>query len=159
MVLTLPSQLFKSSCVGVWPDQAFLFRIFNQESEHCHIVGEKSLHVSSQSSLMINMFQFVNVSYGGLEKVYKDQFHLFSILEQQEGLISILVLSHYNLSPSFFSIFHGVNRIVCPTHVQERTNNFQAEMNHESYCLFSSKVNSHSFYDPIIILMDEVLNI
>ena len=69
------------------------------------------------------MFQFVNLSYGRLEKVYKDQFHLFSILEQQEGLTSILVLSHYNLSPYAFSNFSRVNIIECPTHVEDRTNN------------------------------------
>ena len=104
---------------------------------------------------MNNIFHFINLSYGWLEKVYKDHFHLFSILEQQEGLISILVLSHYDVFPSGFSIFPGVNRIECPTHVEERTKNCLAELNHKSYGLFPSKVISH-YYDPIITLMDEV---
>ena len=93
--------------MGLCSNQAVTFEIFSQEFEHCHIVREKSLHVSSQSSLMNNIFQFVNLSNGWMEKVYKDQFQLFSILEQQEGLTSILVLSHYNLFPSGFSIFPG----------------------------------------------------
>ena len=96
------------------------------------------------------------MSYGWPKKVYKNQFHFFSILEQQEGLISILVLSHYNVSPSGFSIFPGVNRIECPTHVEERTKNCLVKLNHKSYCLFPSKVNSPYFYDPISALIDGV---
>ena len=54
-----------------------------------------------------------------------------------------------------FPNFPGVNRIECPTHVEERTKNCLAELNHESYCLLPSRTNSHTFYDPIGILMDE----
>ena len=99
---------------------------------------------------MNNIFQFVNLSCRWLEKVYKGQFHLFSVLEQQDGLISILVLSHYNLSPSGFSIFLGVNRTESP-HVEERTKNCLAELNHEPYCLF------HQHGTHIIFMIQLVL--
>ena len=49
-----------------------------------------------------------------------------------------------------------MNRIEYPTHVEDRTKDCIAELNHESYCLFPSRVNSHYFYDPIDALMDEV---
>ena len=76
-------------------------------------------------------------------------------MEQREGLISILVLSHYDVFPSGFSIFPGVNRIECPTHVEERKRNCLAELIHKSYGLFPLKVSSH-YYDRISTLMDEV---
>ena len=106
---------------------------------------------------MSNIFQSINLSYGWLEKVYKDQFHLFSIFEQQMGLISFSVSLHYNLSPFDSSIFPGVNRIGFPSQIEEKAKNFLEGMNHESYCLLPSRSNSHYFYDPISILMDEVL--
>ena len=129
---TLPCQLFESSCMGLCSNQAVTFEIFSQESEHGHIIGENVLHIFSQSSLMNNMFQFLNLSYGRLEKVYKDQFHLFSIFKQQMGLISFRVSLHYNLSPYDFSIFPGVNIIECPSRVEEKTKNCLKWLNHES---------------------------
>ena len=77
---TLPSQLFESSCVGLCSIQDATFEIFSQEFEHGHIIGENALHFPYRSSIMNNIFQFINLLYGWLEKVYKDQFHLFSIL-------------------------------------------------------------------------------
>ena len=53
--------------MGLCSNQAVTFKNFSQESEHCHIVGEKALHVSSQSSVMNEFFQFVNMSYGCVE--------------------------------------------------------------------------------------------
>ena len=50
-----------------------------------------------------------------------------------------------------------MNRIECPCWVEEKTKNCLEWMNHESYCLLPSRTSSHSFYDPIGILMDEVL--
>ena len=75
---TLPSQLFKSSCMGLSFNQVVTFEILNQEFQHHHAIGEKVLNVSSQSSVMKKFFQFVNLYYEWLKKVYKDQFHLFS---------------------------------------------------------------------------------
>ena len=68
--------------------------------------------------------------------------------------MSVIVSLHYNLSP-FDS--PGVNRIECPSRVEEKTKYCLEWLNHESYCLIPSRTNSHSFYDPIDILMDEVL--
>ena len=99
----------------------------------------------------------MNLSYWWLEKVYKDQFHLFSIFEQQMGLILFSVSLHYNSSPFVSSIFTGVNTIECPSRIEEKTKNFLEWLSHESYCLLLSRMSSHSFYDPVGILMDEVL--
>ena len=96
---TLSSQLFESSCMGLCSNQAVTFEICSQEFEHGHMIGENALHFPSRSSVINNIFQFINLSYGWLEKVYKDQFHLFSIFKQQMGLISFSVSLHYNLSP------------------------------------------------------------
>ena len=115
----LPSQLFESSCMGLCFDQSF-FEIFNQEHKHCHIIGENALHFLFKSWVMNNIFQSINLSYGWLEKVYKDQFHLFSIFEQQMGLISFSVSLHYNSSPFDFPIFSAVNGIECPSRVERR---------------------------------------
>ena len=98
---TLPSQLSEPSCMGYCSNQA-IFEIFSQEFEHRHIVGESTLHFPSWSSVMSNIFQFINLSYGWLEKVYKDQFHLFSIFKRPMGLISLSVSLHYNLILPFF---------------------------------------------------------
>ena len=106
---------------------------------------------------MSNIVQFLNLYYGWFEKVYKDQFHLFSIFKQQMGLISFLVSLHYNLSPFGSSIFPGVNITECPSRVEEKTKNCLKWLNHESYYLFPSRTSSHYFYDSISILMDEVL--
>ena len=53
---TLPSQLFKSSCMGLSLSQVVTFEILNQKFKHYHVIGEKALHVSSQSSVMNNFF-------------------------------------------------------------------------------------------------------
>ena len=90
-------------------------------------------------------------------KVYKDQFHLFSIFKQQMGLISFTVSLHYNLYPSDSPISSGVNRIECPNRVEEETKNYLEWLSHESYCLLPSRTNLHTFYDPISILIDEFL--
>ena len=132
-----------------------IFEIFSQEFEHGHIIGENTLHFPSWSSVMSNIFQFINLSYGWLEKVCKDQFHLFSIFKQQMGLISFTVSLHHNLSPFDSPISSRVNRIECPSMVEEKTKNCLECLNHESYCLLPSRTNSHTFYDPISILMDE----
>ena len=96
--------------MGLSFNQVVTFEISNQDFKHYHKIGEKVLHVSSQSSVMNNFFQFINLYYGWLEKVYRDQFHLFSNFKQQMGLISFIVSLHYNLSP-FDS--PGVDRIQC----------------------------------------------
>ena len=72
-------------------NQVIPFEIFSRESEHCRTIGEKAFHFPFQPSCVNNIFQFINLSYGWLEKVYKDHFHFFSILEQQMGVISILI--------------------------------------------------------------------
>ena len=143
--------------MGLCSKQSFIFEIFSQESKHGHIIGENALQFPSQSSLMNNIFQFINLSYGLLEKVYKDQFHLFSIFKQQMGLISVTVSFHYNLSPFDSPISSGVNRIEFPSMVEEKTKNCLEWLNHDSYCLLPSSTSSHTFYDPISILIDEFL--
>ena len=118
---TLPSQLFESSCMGLCSKQSFIFEMFSQESKHDHTIGENTLHFPSWSSVMSNIVQFINLYYGWLGKVYKDQFHIFSIFKKQMGLISLLVSLHYNLSPLDSSIFLGVNIIECPSRVEKKT--------------------------------------
>ena len=73
------------------------------------------------------------------------------------GLISFSVSLHYNLSPFDSSIFLGVNIIECLSRVEEKTKNCLKWLNNESYCLLPLRTNSHYFYDPIGILMDEIL--
>ena len=73
---TLPSQLLQSSCMGLLSNQDVTFKIFSHESKHCLVIGE---NVFFQSAWMNNIFWFTNLSYRWLEKVYKDQIHLFSI--------------------------------------------------------------------------------
>ena len=53
---TLPSQLFKSSCMGLCSNHAITFEIFSQEFEHGQIIGENALHFPSRSSVMNNIF-------------------------------------------------------------------------------------------------------
>ena len=129
---TLLSQLSESSCMGFCSDQVATFKIFSQESDNCCIIGEKALHFSFQLSWINNIFQFINLSYGWLDKVYKDHFHLFSILEQQMGLISILTSLQYNVSPFSFSTFPGVNIIECCSWEEEKTKNCIQWLNYES---------------------------
>ena len=105
---------------------------------------------------MNNIFQFINQSYGWLDKVYKDQFHLFSIFEQQIGLIPISISLHCNLSP--FGFFIGVNNIECPIWEEKETKNCLEGLSHVLYCLLPSILNLHNFYDPIGLWMEEVCN-
>jgi len=137
--------------------QSFIFEIFSQESKHGQMIGENTLHFPSWSSVMSNIVQFINLYYGWLEKAYKDKFHLFSIFKQQTGLISFTVSLHYNLTPFDSPISSGVNRIECPSRIEEKTKNCLEWLNHESYFLLPSRTNSHTFYIPISILMDEFL--
>ena len=109
--------------MGLSFNQVVTFEILNQEFKHYHLIGENALDVSSQSSVMNKFFQFVNLYYGWLEKVYKDQFHLFSIFKQQMGSISFTVSLHYNLSPSDLPSSSGLNRIEGPSRVEEKTKN------------------------------------
>ena len=51
---TLPSQPFESSRLGLCSNQVVTF-------EHGHIIGENALHFPSQSSLMNNISQFINI--------------------------------------------------------------------------------------------------
>ena len=50
-----------------------------------------------------------------------------------------------------------MNRIECPSRVEEETKNCLEWPSHESHCLLPSRANLHTFYDPISILMDEFL--
>ena len=50
-----------------------------------------------------------------------------------------------------------MNKIECPSRVEPKTKNCLEWLNHESYCLLPSRTNSHTFYDPIGIMMDEFL--
>ena len=73
------------------------------------------------------------------------------------GLISFTVSLYYNLSPFDSPISSRVNRIECPSKVEEKTKNCLEWLNHESYCLLPSRTSLHTFFDPISILMDEFL--
>ena len=73
------------------------------------------------------------------------------------GLISFTVSLHYNVSSSDSPISSGVNRIECPSRVEEETKNCLELPSHESHCLLPSRANLHTFYDPINILLDEFL--
>ena len=64
---------------------------------------------------------------------------------------------HYNLSPFDSPISSGVNRIECLSKVEEKTKTCLKRLSHDSYCLLPSSTSSHTFYDPISILMDEFL--
>ena len=75
------------------------------------------------------------------------------------GLISFTVSLHYNLSPFDSPVSSGVNRIECPSRVEEKAKNCLEWLNHESDCLLPSRTNSHSFYNPISISMDKVAKI
>ena len=92
----------------------------------------------------------------GREGIYIDQFHLFSIFEQQMGVISILISLKYNVSPFGFSTFPRVNRIECRSWEEEKTKNCLEWLNYEPYCIFPSRTNSCHFYDPIGVFMNEV---
>ena len=105
---------------------------------------------------MHDIFKFANPFDWVIERLYKDYFHFFSIIEQKVGRISTSVPLHYNLSPFGSSIFLGANIIECPSQVEEKTKNCLEGLNHESYSLLPSMLNSHYFYDPIAVLMDEV---
>ena len=53
---THSSQLFEFSCMGLAFNQVDTFQIFNQEFKHYHVIGETTLHISSQSPVMIFFF-------------------------------------------------------------------------------------------------------
>ena len=80
---TVLSQHFESSCMGLCSNQAVTFETLSQGFEHGHIIGKNALHFPSRSSVMNNNFQFINLSYGWLEKVYKDQFHFSQFLSNK----------------------------------------------------------------------------
>ena len=79
---TLPSHLLKSFCMVTC-------EIFDTESQKCQVVNGKTFHLLL--SLVHNAFNFANFIDWVNEKLYKDQFHIFSFFKQQMGLISILV--------------------------------------------------------------------
>ena len=53
---TLPSQFFESFGMGLSFNKVVTFEISNHDLKHYHEIGEKALHVSSQSSVMNNFF-------------------------------------------------------------------------------------------------------
>ena len=64
--------------MGLCSKQSFIFEIFSQESKHDHTIGENTLHFPSWSFIMSNIVQIINPYYGWLEKLYKEQFYVFS---------------------------------------------------------------------------------
>ena len=95
---TLPSHLLKSSMVSCGTD-----------SRKCQLVNGKAFYLLS--SLVHNVFNFANFFDWVNEKLYKDQFHIFSFYKQQMGLISISGLKISNLSLFCFIIDHNVRMI------------------------------------------------
>ena len=68
-----------------------------------------------------------------IEKLYKDQFHIFSFFKEQMGLISISGLLIYNLSLFCFTIDYNVSMIECANQKDEGNNDGLGGMNHVSY--------------------------
>ena len=94
-------------------------------------------------SILLNFFDWVN------EKLYKDQFHIFSFYKQQMGLISIFGLKISNLSLFCFIIDYNVGMIEYADQKDEGKNEGLGGMNYVSYSFLSSNLNLHKFYDPI----------
>ena len=70
---TLPSQFLKPFCM-------VSCEIFGTKSRKCQVVNDKTFHLLS--SLVYNAFNFANFFDWVNEKLYKDQFHIFSIFKQ-----------------------------------------------------------------------------
>ena len=120
------------------------------------MVNGKIFHLFS--SLVHNDFIFANFFDWVIEKLYKDQFHIFSFFKQQMGLISISGLMISNLSLCCFTIDNDVSMIECANQKDEGNNDGLGGMNHVSYSFLSSNLNLHRFYDPIDLWMEEVCN-
>ena len=122
-------------------------KIFGTESRKCQVVNGKTFHLLS--SLVHNAFNFANFFDWVIEKLYKDQFHIFSFFKQQMGLISISGLLISNLSLFCFTIDHNVSMIECDNQKDEGNDDGLGGMNHVLYSFLSSNLNLHKFYDPI----------
>ena len=156
---TLPSQLFQSS-LGWCSSQIFALEFFNRKYMHDYIIGEKALHFPFQSSWNNNACCQIINHFWWLEKVFKDQFHLFSIFEHQVGLVLIFRLLSLDLSPlGFYLIISPKEKqIEYVREVNEEVNLCENESNHMSYVFppFIPEFNLHKFYDPISSLMEDV---
>ena len=106
---------------------------------------------------MHNDFNFANLFDWVNEKLYKDQFHIFSFYKQM-GLISISGFLVSNLSPVCFIVDHNVSMIDSANQKDEGKNDGLGGMNYVSYSFLSSNLNLHKFYDPIDLWMEEVYN-
>ena len=113
-------------------NQVLTWEIFGKESRECQVVSGKIFHLFFQSSMVHNAFNFAN-SFDWVEKLFKDQFHIFSIFKQQMGLISISGLLISNLSLFCFTIDHNVSMIECPNQKNEVNNDSLGGMNRVSY--------------------------
>ena len=120
------------------------------------MINGKTFHLLS--SLAHNAFNVANFFDWVIEKLYKDQVHLFAFLKQQMGLISIYGLLISNLSLFCFTIDHNVSVIGCANQKDEGNNDGLGGVNHLSYYFLSSNLNLHHFYDPIGLWMEEVCN-
>ena len=118
------------------------------------MVSGETFHLLFQSSLVHDIFKFANPFDWVIERLYKDYFHFFSIIEQKVGQISTSIPLHYNLSPFDSTVIPGVNKIECHNWVGEETKNSVERLNHVPHYVLPSTLNSHYFYDPIGILME-----
>ena len=143
---TLPSHLLMS----------FSMVSCSTDSRKCQLVNGKAFYLLS--SLVHNVFNFANFFDWVNEKLYKDQFHIFSFYKQQMGLISISGLNISNLSLFCFIIDHNVRMIEYADQKDEGKNDGLGGMNYVSYSFLSSNLNLHKFYDPIDLWMEEVYN-
>ena len=107
---------------------------------------------------MHNAFNFANFFDWVKEKLYKDQFHIFSFYKQQIGLISISGLMISNWSLFCFIIDHNTSMIEYADQKDEGNNDGLGGMNHLLYSFISSNLNLHKFYDPIDLWVEEVCN-
>ena len=131
-------------------------KIFSTESRKYQVVSGKTFHLLS--SLVHNAFNVANFFEWVIQKLYKDQFHIFSFFKQQLGLISISSLLISNLSLFCLTVDHNVSMIECANQKDERNYDGLGGMNHVSYSFLSSNLNLHKFYDPIDLWMEEVCN-
>ena len=143
---TLPSQLLKS----------FSMVSCGTDSRKCQMVNGKKFYIFS--SLVHNVFNFAYFFDWVNEKLYKDQFRIFSFYKQQMGLISISGLMISNWSLFCFIIDRNTSMIEYADQKDEGKNDGLGGMNHVSYSFPSSILNLHKFYDPIDLWMEEVYN-
>jgi hypothetical protein len=146
---TLPYRLFKSFCLGLRLNKFSGFLSHKSKSGQEVDCGTFYYVVQSSSVYSIRCL---------IEKLYKNQFHFFSVLKQQLGLILFIRLLIYELFQICFVDGHNLNKIAYAREVNEESSMSQGNSNLSSRIFppSISKINLHNFYDPINSLMEDV---